>query len=257
MIGAVWRRRGHDHRDLEPRCGKIDDVDDVDILSAAEVARVGDLHAFTDGWLANRRLSEHTRDAYRRDVGSWLHWCQQRDLDPLKATFVHVNAYARALESTVDERSGKPLVVAMLDLDHFKTLNDRFGHSAGDAVLREWSDLLKSKFRGSDIVCRYGGEEFVIILPEITLDNAQQRLEQLRIELQRMAVRQDGQSITSVTVSIGMALYPVHGRTNQGLLQAADQALYRAKELGRNCVVIASDQMAQDVSASDWSLRIS
>jgi diguanylate cyclase (GGDEF)-like protein len=72
-----------------------------------------------------------------------------------------------------------------------------------------------------------------------------------------MAVRQDGQSITSVTVSIGMALYPVHGRTNQGLLQAADQALYRAKELGRNCVVIASDQMAQDASASEWSLRTS
>ncbi len=169
----------------------------------------------------------------------------------------------RYMEDSLDrelsraERSGKPLVVAMLDLDHFKTLNDRFGHSAGDAVLREWSDLLKSKFRGSDIVCRYGGEEFVIILPEITLDNAQQRLEQLRIELQRMAVRQDGQSITSVTVSIGMALYPVHGRTNQGLLQAADQALYRAKELGRNCVVIASDQVAQDVSALDWSLRTS
>jgi diguanylate cyclase (GGDEF)-like protein/PAS domain S-box-containing protein len=169
----------------------------------------------------------------------------------------------RYMEDSLDrelsraERSGKPLVVAMLDLDHFKTLNDRFGHSAGDAVLREWSDLLKSKFRGSDIVCRYGGEEFVIILPEITLDNAHQRLEQLRLELQRIAVRQDGQSITSVTVSIGMALYPVHGRTNHGLLQAADQALYKAKELGRNCVVIASDEMIQDESALDWSLRSS
>src|SRR5262249_13451654 len=86
-------------------------------------------------------------------------------------------------------RSGNPLVVAIADLDHFKTLNDRFGTSAGDAVLREWSDLLKSKFRGSDIVCRYGGEEFVIILPEITLDSAHQRLEQLRLELQRIAVR--------------------------------------------------------------------
>ena len=169
----------------------------------------------------------------------------------------------RYMEDSLDrelsraERSGKPLVVAMLDLDHFKTLNDRFGHSAGDAVLREWSDLLKSKFRGSDIVCRYGGEEFVIILPEITLDNAHQRLEQLRLELQRIAVRQDGQSITSVTVSIGIALYPVHGRTNHSLLQAADQALYKAKELGRNCVVIASDEMIQDESALDWSLRSS
>ena len=88
----------------------------------------------------------------------------------------------RYMEDSLDrelnraERSGKPLVVAMLDLDHFKNLNDRFGHSAGDAVLREWSNLLKSKFRGSDIVCRYGGEELVIILPEIALDTAHQRL---------------------------------------------------------------------------------
>ena len=169
----------------------------------------------------------------------------------------------RYMEDSLDrelsraERSGKPLVVAMLDLDHFKSLNDRFGHSAGDAVLREWSDLLKSKFRGSDIVCRYGGEEFVVILPEIAPDNARERLEQLRLDLQRMAVRQDGQSITSVTVSIGMALYPVHGRTNHSLLQAADQALYRAKELGRNCVVVAADEVVQAETSLDWSLRTS
>ncbi len=167
----------------------------------------------------------------------------------------------RYMEDSLDrelsraERSGKPLVVAMLDLDHFKVLNDRFGHSTGDAVLREWSDLLKSKFRGSDIVCRYGGEEFVIILPEIDLSSAHQRLEQLRLDLQRMSMRQDGQSITRVTVSIGMAYYPVHGRTNQSLLQAADQALYRAKELGRNCVVIASDETTQDASPYEGSWR--
>lgn len=68
----------------------------------------GDLDAFTDGWLRNRRLSEHTRDAYRRDVAAWLAWCRGRELDPLAATFVHVNAYARELESTVDARTGKP-----------------------------------------------------------------------------------------------------------------------------------------------------
>ncbi len=65
---------------------------------AAPVAPAGDLNAFTDGWLANRRLSEHTRDAYRRDVGGWLHWCRAREQDPLRATFIHVNAYARELE---------------------------------------------------------------------------------------------------------------------------------------------------------------
>ena len=69
----------------------------------------GDLGAFTDGWLRNRRLSEHTRDAYRRDVGAWLTWCRQRDLDPLTATFIHVNTFARELEATLDGRSGRPL----------------------------------------------------------------------------------------------------------------------------------------------------
>jgi integrase/recombinase XerD len=78
----------------------------------APLATVGDLYAFTDGWLGNRRLSEHTREAYRRDVGGWLDWCRARELDPLTATFIHVNTYARELESTVDPRSGKKLSAA-------------------------------------------------------------------------------------------------------------------------------------------------
>jgi len=73
---------------------------------------IDDLYAFTDAWLDNRRLSEHTRDAYRRDVASWLRWCEQRDLDPLRATFIHVNTYARALESTVDPRTNQPYAPA-------------------------------------------------------------------------------------------------------------------------------------------------
>jgi site-specific recombinase XerD len=76
------------------------------------IGPVEDLYAFTDGWLGNRRLSEHTRDAYRRDVTSWLRWCEQHDLDPLRATFIHVNTYARALESTVDPRTNQPFTAA-------------------------------------------------------------------------------------------------------------------------------------------------
>jgi integrase/recombinase XerD len=80
----------------------------VELVTPAGLpTHLGDLEAFTDGWLANRRLSPHTRDAYRRDVAAWLTWCRARDLDPLAATFIHVNAYARELESMVDGRSGK------------------------------------------------------------------------------------------------------------------------------------------------------
>ena len=193
--------------------------------------------------LANLRLRETLKNQSIRDPQTGLF--NRRYME---------NSLDRELNRA--ERSGKPLVVAMLDLDHFKTLNDRFGHAAGDAVLQEWSNILKSKFRGSDIVCRYGGEEFVIILPEIAPDAAHQRLDQLREDLRRMIVRQDGQSVESVTVSIGIAYYPVHGRTMLDLLHAADQALYRAKEMGRNCAVMASEE-PQEQAGSDWSLRTS
>ena len=154
------------------------------------------------------------------------------------------------------ERLGRTVVVAMVDIDHFKRLNDTFGHTAADAVLREWSELLKAKFRGSDIVCRYGGEEFVIILPDISVDDARQRLEQLRSDLSRMVVREEGQSIQTVTVSMGVAFYPVHGRTSQSLLQAADHALYRAKEAGRDRIEVASGERPTE-PVLEWSLRTS
>lgn len=154
------------------------------------------------------------------------------------------------------ERMGKTVVVAMVDIDHFKLLNDTYGHTAADAVLREWSELLKVKFRGSDIVCRYGGEEFVIILPDISPDDARQRLEQLRSDLARMVVREEGHLIQSVTVSIGVAYFPVHGRNSQSLLQAADHAMYRAKEMGRNRIEVAAEE-PQNEALADYALRTS
>jgi diguanylate cyclase (GGDEF)-like protein/PAS domain S-box-containing protein len=152
------------------------------------------------------------------------------------------------------ERTGKTVVVAMVDIDHFKILNDTYGHTAADAVLREWSEILKAKFRGSDIVCRYGGEEFVIILPDISAEDARQRLEQLRSDLARMVVREDGHLIQGVTVSIGVAYYAVHGRNSQSLLQAADHAMYRAKEMGRDRIEVAAEE-PQNESVADWTLR--
>ncbi len=168
----------------------------------------------------------------------------------------------RYMEDSLDrelsraERSAKVVVVAMLDIDHFKLLNDTYGHTAADSVLREWSNLLKANFRGSDIVCRYGGEEFVTILPDISVEQARQRLEKLRSDLRRMVVREEGQTIENVTVSMGIAYYPVHGQTNQSLLQAADRALYRAKETGRDRIVVAADEPGGE-DEPDWSLRTS
>jgi diguanylate cyclase (GGDEF)-like protein len=193
--------------------------------------------------LANLRLRETLRNQSIRDPQTGL-FNRRYMIDSLDREL------ARA------ERSSKPVVVAMLDIDHFKNLNDSFGHAAGDAVLREWSSLLKTNFRGSDIVCRFGGEEFVIILPEISVDIAFERMEQLRQDIRHMTVRQDRETIHGMTVSIGIAYFPVHGRTNQALLRAVDQALYRAKELGRNCTVIAPEEIQED-GVAGWSFRAS
>jgi diguanylate cyclase (GGDEF)-like protein len=131
-----------------------------------------------------------------------------------------------------------PLGVMMLDVDHFKRFNDSFGHEAGDSVLRALSNLFRTQLRGGDVACRYGGEEFAMILPEATLEDTQQRAEQLR-EAAKSAIAQfRGHSLDTVTLSIGVASYPEKGTTGEALLRAADAALYRAKEDGRDRVVV-------------------
>ncbi len=134
------------------------------------------------------------------------------------------------------ERRGLPLAVMMLDLDHFKAFNDTHGHDGGDAVLAAFGRLLLSKCREEDIPCRYGGEEFTMILPEAPPAVAQRRAEEIRIAVERMTVRHLQREIGGVTVSIGLALFPQHGSGTGELLRLADAALYRAKHNGRNRV---------------------
>lgn len=131
------------------------------------------------------------------------------------------------------------LGVMMIDIDHFKTFNDSFGHDAGDAVLRELAKIFKAQFRGEDIVCRYGGEEFTIILPDATLQGTQERAEQLREVAKNAIAQYRGQALDHVTLSIGVSSYPEKGLVAEALLRAADSALYRAKEDGRDRVILA------------------
>ena len=133
----------------------------------------------------------------------------------------------------------RALVVVMADLDHFKRVNDRFGHEAGDQLLRAVGDLLLSQIRGGDSACRYGGEEFTLILPEITPEAARQRCEQLRLGVKHLAVQYRGEPLLPVTISFGIATFPQHGLTGSSLLRAADAALYRAKAGRRDGVVVA------------------
>jgi diguanylate cyclase (GGDEF)-like protein/PAS domain S-box-containing protein len=136
-------------------------------------------------------------------------------------------------------RQGKEVGVIMLDIDHFKRFNDTFGHDGGDALLRKLAKFLQKHVRGSDIACRYGGEEFTLILPDASLEITQQRAEQILAAVRDLRVQQGQKVLDPVTLSLGVAVFPEHGDTHRALLQAADVALYRAKETGRDRVCLA------------------
>lgn len=136
------------------------------------------------------------------------------------------------------ERHGHPVSVIMADLDHFKHVNDRYGHVAGDEVLRNFSNLMRQTLRGSDICCRYGGEEFVAVLPGVTEQVALERADQLRHAFAATPTL-FGQSQIAATSSFGVATFPAGGRTGEALIAAADGAMYAAKDAGRNRVEVA------------------
>jgi diguanylate cyclase (GGDEF)-like protein len=133
---------------------------------------------------------------------------------------------------------GLPLSLMMVDIDHFKVVNDNYGHQAGDEILQYLGELFQQKIGEKGIACRYGGEEFAIVLPEVDINESRQYAEAIRLAFKQHRHKSAKGSIQS-TVSIGISCFPVHGQDGHGLLTAADNALYRAKYAGRNCIKIA------------------
>jgi diguanylate cyclase (GGDEF)-like protein/PAS domain S-box-containing protein len=176
--------------------------------------------------LANMRLRERLRQLSIRDALTGLF-------------------NRRYLEETLDRelrrarREQRPVAVMMLDIDHFKDFNDTLGHEAGDRVLREVGHLLLSHTRGEDIACRYGGEEFTLVLPGAGPAAGQERAELLRAGVAAVHASFHGQPLPGLTISVGLALFPAQGETTEAILRAADGALYAAKHAGRNCVRLA------------------
>lgn len=136
-------------------------------------------------------------------------------------------------------RSGKPLTLLMADIDHFKAINDTYGHQAGDVVLQNFATSLRDAVRLSDVVCRYGGEEFVVLMPEVDLDTARANAERIRTTL-RSAMPKGAGLPSAVTGSFGISTYPAHGQDRDTLLRQADNALYLAKASGRDRVECAT-----------------
>ncbi len=164
----------------------------------------------------------------------------QSTRDPLTGLFNR-----RYMEETLEReirraaRRQRSLAAIMIDIDHFKRFNDTFGHEAGDTLLREMGTYLRSRVRGEDLACRYGGEEFILILPETTLEIAEKRAEEIREGVKHLHVSINGQTLGTITLSAGVAVYPDHGLDSLQLVRNADSALYQAKEQGRDRVIIA------------------
>lgn len=136
-------------------------------------------------------------------------------------------------------RKGYLIGIIMADVDHFKQFNDTHGHAAGDAVLVQVGNFLRMHVRASDVTCRYGGEEFLLVLPEVSREITQMRAERMCKDVRHLHVEFEGQTLEAVTLSLGVAIFPEHGSTNDAILGAADTALYRAKREGRDRVVVA------------------
>jgi len=180
--------------------------------------------------LANIRLRESLR--------------QQSIRDPLTGIFNR-----RYLEETLQRefsrarRLNQPLSIIMFDIDHFKAVNDSYGHEAGDVVLQSIARELQSIVRTEDIVCRFGGEEFVVVMPGMDFKKAAARASLILQAVRNLELLVGETKLIKITMSAGVASFPSHGKTPAEVLQAADQALFRAKKLGRDRVVEAEGQI--------------
>lgn len=148
--------------------------------------------------------------------------------------------YAREVNRA--RRYGRSLSILMIDIDHFKKYNDSYGHLMGDQVLRRVAQTLEYKLRRADVVCRYGGEEFVVLLPEINIKDATHVADKLRISIQSSQLAEDEElKKEPITISVGVAGYPDSGDSEEIILRKADQALYTAKRNGRNRVEVEQE----------------
>ena len=175
--------------------------------------------------LANLKLRELLRNQSIRDALTGLY--NRRYLEESLNRELH-----RA------NRANRKVSLVMLDLDHFKHFNDTFGHQVGDILLKEVAGVIKSRVRAGDLACRYGGEEFSLIVAEVDIEGTHKCVEGIRDAIKHLSLHHRGQTLGTITVSAGIATYPAHADNSEELILAADEALYRAKKAGRDCIFI-------------------
>jgi diguanylate cyclase (GGDEF)-like protein len=205
------------------------------------------LHEVQGAVASQKQILEDANAALQEQI-SKIHDLQEKLRDQANRDSLTGLFNRRYLEGTLEremarcKREGTPIAMLLLDIDHFKLINDTYGHQAGDEVLRVFSRMLQESARAEDIVCRYGGEEFLLVLPKMPLEIARERGEHL-LQLFEGTVVAFGERRIRVTTSIGIAGTPLHSDSAEGLIRCADEALYLAKHNGRNRVVTFGDAM--------------
>ena len=188
--------------------------------------------------LANLRLRELLRNQSIRDPLTSLY--NRRYLEESLTREFH-----RA------SRAGRNISVVMLDLDHFKHFNDTFGHQVGDVLLKEVAGVIQGRVRAGDLACRYGGEEFSLILAEIGVEGAQKCVENIRQAIRHLSLHHRGQTLGTVTISAGIATYPTHADNPEDLIRTADEALYRQESRPRSCIRLSTAGIHATFSRDD------
>jgi len=253
--------------DAEPRCPHVEEPISTGLLCeplAAQTETLGLLHIQVRRRAAGKARAAMlaNRERLVKTLGEQVALAlanirlrgtlrEQSSRDPLTGLFNR-----RYMEESLDRevrraaREGYGLGLLMADLDKFKQLNDAFGHLAGDDVLRKIGSFLATAVRGEDVACRFGGEEFVVILPKASLDDTRRRAEALRDGIKSYQPDEPNRLYPPVTMSVGVAAYPEHGTSVEQLILAADSAMYRAKAQGRDRVVVASASGARRIEVS-------
>jgi len=210
--------------------------DQADEARMAEKCRLAQILADNIGLgIANLKLRESMRNLSIRDSLTGLF--NRRYMEE-----------ALAQEQHRTRRNDAQLAVIMIDIDHFKQFNDNFGHDGGDAILRALGAFFKKHVRGSDIACRYGGEEFMLILSPSTAEGARLRAEKIREDASLLSVSHANRNLGAITLSLGVAIFPDHASEAAAMVKAADLALYQAKRGGRNRVVMCAEKAGQVAS---------
>ncbi len=262
---ACWAiRRGHIHfvqnPEIDPLCPHLQNNSAYEYLCAPMIAKgevLGMLHLRLDP--GNKDLvdeeKEHIYNAKQMNIISLLeHYASPlinlRLRETLKIQSIHDHLTGlynrRYMRDTLEfevrraKRHNSTLGLIMVDVDHFKNFNDTYGHEVGDIVLRELGSFLRNNIRQEDIACRYGGEEFILILPNTSLENARARAEDFREKIEKELAINHLKKMHRITVSLGVSAFPVHGHTIEETLNAADAALYLAKTRGRNRVEVGN-----------------